>query len=622
MSGIYGYYLKEKQQKDDYITALAHWHEGYGKTASAQIVKDCVGLGCALNHIPASVPLDSPVLRKGNVVAVVDALIYNRDELAEVLPECEIAAMSDERLLLELYLESGADGLRKVNGDFAGAVYDGQTLTLFRDHMGIRPLYWYRDEKMVAFGTDMRGILSMPGTDNSLNEEFFYANATGYLVDESEVTDFACIKEVKPGYIVEIRRDMSYEQSVFWRIGQKKVRLKTEQEYRNRMRELVTDAIKRRLAVVNGRTVGAELSGGMDSTVIAVMLQKLGADLQCYSWSPKLEDYPLQHHDEREIIEATCEQFGLKCEYGFEDIAETEKYMSENVEKEYLIPGIYNSFVNSSMKYFAGQKVDIIFSGWGGDEGVSHRSNPYELWYHGEYLAYLKLQWQRSPGRWRKPLRFLKRVKWNLTKDREFFLKPWNFYQANRMEELDVLQENFKSQWTNRATIRPEFFAYNPIKDIENGANRGRVETSVFVGAKYGGQYVYPFLDYRVEDFAVSIPRHLYWKGNEFRHIYRETFHGEMPDALYSYKYKDDPGRSVAMDATFEGAEKQIEQAKRLLKLLNRSDWERYLDFEKIKMKLGAEDAQPKGAILELLARCHQVQQLRSIRNDRIIFHD
>ncbi len=605
MSGIYGYIVRDDKMVNN-LPYMAKWHSNYGKDASGEVCIDNVGMGCFINHIPTRTVIGDAVNHVDNYYAVIDALIYNRDEIQMKMPDIDVSLFSDERLLLEVYIRFGFNGLREVNGDFAGAVYDGEKLNLFRDHLGIRTLYWYQDDNMIAFATDMRGILAIPGIDKSLDEEYLYANLTGWLVDESEVTDFAKIRAVKTGSYITVSKSFEIQKALYWKLGEKKIRFKTEQEYIAKLRELVYDSIRRRLAVVEGQPVGAELSGGMDSTVIDVIIKELGVDPVCYSWSPSIDENPLQHHDERVIIEDTCKKFGLTCKYGFSDVSADDKKNWEDMNSRILPPGVYNSFVNSTMSYMGSQNIKVVFSGWGGDEGVSHRCNPYELWYAKEYLQYFKVHWDRSHGL-KKPLRFMKRVYRNLKLDGDFFNSPWNFYDVNRIKKPDILTDGFVDKFKTH-NWRLEYFAFDPIKDISCGANRGRIETSIITGAQYGVQCVFPYLDYRVEDFAVSIPRTLHIRGNQYRWIYRRAFKNQMPASLLNYEYKDDPGRCSLMCNDFWGDEEQSKRLELIVPMLDEKIWCKYLDYNKMNKIIESSDDSSVGFVVDILTRCFSVQ--------------
>lgn len=605
MSGICGYITKDTCHQD-MLTPMFGWIRQYGDVDREKLASGRLGFGCALNHIPLKVPVDTPILRIGNYIAVIDALLYNRDELGEAL-HTDISAMSDERVVLEVFRTMGAQGLRLINGDFAGAVHDGEKLVLFRDHMGIRPLFWYQDERMIAFATDLRALLAIPGMDHSLDETYLWIRLNGYIMDESEVTDFEKIKAVHTGSTLTIYEDLTVKKALYWQLNEKKIRFKTEQEYIDKMRELIYDAIRRRLAVAEGQPVGAEMSGGLDSTVIDVIIKKLGVDPVCCSWSPALEQQPMQHHDEREIIEKTCETFGLKCHYAFPKAQTGEEYIDQMKKYKYP-PNMSNPFLHDSMAFFRSKGCKIVFSGWGGDEGVSHRGNPYEMWYHKEYWHYLKFYWNCCHGKL-KLLKIAKRIYCNLTRDRRYFLSEWNIYEANHLKTPAYVTEHFAAQNEHLAAAIPVAFPYDSVRQINKGANRDRIEGAVHVGSYFDQQYVFPYLDHRVEDFAVSIPRHLFFGKNAYRYIYRAAFQREMIRELYYYGYKDDPGRMTLYWSENDVQSKcvQAEYCKH-----HQKKWERYIDAKKL---VTVSEKDLRVDIIDQIERCMRIDYIIDVNN-------
>ena len=82
------------------------------------------GLGCHVEHFSEQFPGGAPVLHLDGLDAVVDALLYNREELEAALDLASGSRLSDEELLLMLVRAKGWNALQMVNGDFAGAVFD------------------------------------------------------------------------------------------------------------------------------------------------------------------------------------------------------------------------------------------------------------------------------------------------------------------------------------------------------------------------------------------------------------------------------------------------------------------------------------------------------------------
>ena len=181
MSGIFGFTYQTDQPNliEQTLAGLEYWNRIYGREAVDTARMGDSGIGCHVEHFSQDFPYGGPLLRSEHTVAVIDALLFNRDEMLPSLGLQAQAEISDEELLLLLIQRKGFEALADVNGDFAGAIYDIDTgeWTLFRDHLGVRPLYIYQDSGIFAFSTDIRGLAAIPGADMGINEDQFYAGA-------------------------------------------------------------------------------------------------------------------------------------------------------------------------------------------------------------------------------------------------------------------------------------------------------------------------------------------------------------------------------------------------------------------------------------------------------------
>lgn len=573
MSGIFGY-CNYKENRAGYPEALAQWNRPYGREAEEIRTGENWALGCCLERLSSQNQPSKPVQQSRDSLAVIDAVLYNRDQLLPLLSKAD-QDLSDEALLLRLLEERGMEILGEINGDFAGAIFrpeDG-TWILFRDHMGIRPLYYRLEQGFFAFSTDIRG-LTAPG-DAGINESQLFLRMMGYNDLSLLETEYENIRCLPPASWVTITPEKSEPQvHSYWQLGRKKLRLKNEKAYVHTLRELVTDAVKRRLDAVEG-LVGGELSGGLDSGVVDILISRLGREGRYFSWSASPLEQPLREgEDERKIIRDICLQENITCQY-FE---RSQMVTPEQMVAEKL-PGFVNTLsVSQTAARLGSQGVRAIFTGHGGDEGVSHRMNLTELWYHGAYGALAVSIWDTTRGKRFRLLRTAKRLWRQFRYINPTVNEPYHNTQANGAR---FLREEFKARMEPTTEKRPLPFAYDPVAFINQGGSRRRLDNLALQGAQQGVRYMIPFLDYRVIDFAVSIPRRLYLKKGLNRWIFREAFRDLMPESLRQVRYKDTPsqrGLEVPEEqkAYFRKVRSQV------LAWLDRDFWKDYLDFEAI----------------------------------------
>lgn len=616
MSGIYGftYRAATEKQLDDAMDAMVYWNQSYGSEASASMRHQDSALGCHVEHFSDKFSHSEPVLLFRSGYAVIDALLYNRDELIAMLSVQSDSSISDESLLLRLIDEQGFDVLKQVNGDFAGAIFDPDAAewTLFRDHLGVRPLHYYTDPNLFAFSTDLRALAAIPQVDCRPNEELLYRKLTGGLHITLQETEFANIRCAAPASITRIKmtdRHFKVTEHAYWKLCSKKIRFRSDEEYRQELRRLVTDSVQRRCDAIPG-ILGAELSGGLDSTVIDILINRYGRELKCYSWSFDPDILPItQEQDERRLVMDVCDQEGFTCRFN-RPSDQLPKHLASNT----LMPPMTNTrTISYGSAWLKSQGANVVFSGHGGDQGVSHRASRYELFYNREYLSYYRLFWLDANGSRLRPLRAMK----NCLKDASSRTaqKPYNEDELRLFES--VMVQGFAERLRGTKVQRRVNFNYSPLSHVNRGALRPRLDTCAFQGALNGVRYLFPFLDYRVIDFALSIPRRLYIDQTENRVIYRETFQDLLPVSMRGGVRK----ATVSIKAILEQADSAqhfIGSRDRLLSRLDREYWRDILNFEAIEALTPTPD--PHDNVNEILDRiisclwqCISIQKFQTV---------
>ena len=585
MSGIYGVVSKNTISIADY-KGLEIWNDNYGDQQRQCYANGSVFLGIKPEQIKVTSD-EEKVFREKEYVGIFDALIFS-----EVT-----SGRSDERFLFDNICKDGIESAKSVNGDFSGAIWNDskKELLLLRDHLGVRPLFYYADNNRVIFSTDIRGILSVKDVDAAVNEEWLYS----YLfMGNSQIglrTEYEHIRCVPFGGWVRFSFDgsnIAVEEGHYYVPGAKKIRMKDRAAYTKELRRRVTEAVKVR-AEVTESPVGAELSGGLDSGVISLVLANIGKKCVYYSWSPSEDKLALAESDERLVVKDICEKAGIICNYGGLSVKLDTPLMKEHFpltmngyeDLPYVIGCAFPPYVNTppifeTASFMKERGVKFIFSGHGGDEGISHRSNPYELFHYHEYYRYFRLMYSRSSI---SKHRISKTI--SLIRD--------NFKTANNVLKTPFYAEHvaaavFNSEFMSKhrkTKVKPLAFAYDPIEYVIEGGSQNRLDVLAFYSSCTGVRYLIPYLDYNVMDFALGIPRYLYhdWYINRF--IFREAFKDLMPDSLYRQRTKESasyanlPKTDMSEYEKNRVSEASIERRKKYLDHLDKSYWGKYLDY-------------------------------------------
>ena len=592
MSGIFGIFENSGSFfKETGISPMLLWNRAYGN-ASEDIIKiSDISMGCCVENFTDIHVQNDPILSLAKKTAVIDALLFNRDEL---LSKCAADDYVSDAELLLIYIDRfGFEALKDVNGDFCGAIYDNidSSLTLFRDHMGVRPLFFYASDEVVAFSSDIRGLTALKSLAISISDEWIYKTINGYnaeLINNTAYKNVACVTPASYITFSFNEKKLISRTKSYWKLKRHKIRLSSETEYKNRLKELITDSVKRRLDAIPG-IIGAELSGGLDSGVIDILINRFGRKGIFYSWSLDPKELPLTDGDERKIILDICEQENIFCNFAGTNSDFTD-YLADNMKKSGL--KIYSDGTNDfrfsfpqnlntltlfhTAKFISESGGKVVFTGHGGDEGVSHRCNPIELFHAHEYYRFLRYMWATTHNSKHRITNTLRKS----FKQISDHIKYKNTPYVNWYASPDFLNTDFEADFKSHKKFTLSF-AYDPVAYINSGGVRNRLDNIALIGAYGNVRYLVPYLDYRVIDFAVSIPRYLYLKGRQNRYIFREAFIDIMPPSLYKQNIKEDTSvKNLEPDP--DRFKRYAARKEEILSHLNRDYWEKYLDFEKI----------------------------------------
>lgn len=207
--------------------------------------------------------------------------IYNYIEL-----KCDLQSKgykfktnTDTEVLLFSYEEWGRDCLNKFNGMWAFVIYDKRKNILFgsRDRFGVKPLYYYLDDNFFVFSSEIKAIVSFPFIKKEINyETIFDYFVLDYGLKNEEF--FKNINELLPSYSFEY--EISNNKFTKWKYYNLKYIDRWEKfnerkaiDYINNIKELLFDSINLRLRA--DVPVGTCLSGGIDSSVIVCIINKL-----------------------------------------------------------------------------------------------------------------------------------------------------------------------------------------------------------------------------------------------------------------------------------------------------------------------------------------------------------
>ncbi|HXD73612.1 MAG TPA: asparagine synthase (glutamine-hydrolyzing) [Vicinamibacterales bacterium] len=270
------------------------------------------GLGFRRLAIIDLSPLGSqPMANEDGAVRVAfNGEIYNFKALRSTLVARghQFRSRSDTEVLVHLYEDVGPKFVEEIDGMFAIALLDARAkrLVLARDRAGKKPLYVYQDARRLVFGSEIKAIFAHPDVKIEIDERQVGPYFTfGYVPHPA--TFYRRITQVDPAGVVVVGEDGRVESRRYWQLSfpQEGQELTVDRRAAAaRVRELVTDAVSRRL--VSDVPLGAFLSAGIDSTIVVGVMSRL-MDAPVRTFTIGFEDAPA--FDETAAARRVAERF-------------------------------------------------------------------------------------------------------------------------------------------------------------------------------------------------------------------------------------------------------------------------------------------------------------------------
>ena len=304
----------------------------------------------------------------GRIVITYNGELYNRAEMAAELDR-PWRGTSDTEVLVETIARYGIDGaLARANGLFAFAAFDRTTRTLHlaRDRLGIKPLYWTRQNGLFGFASELKALRAAGGLALTLDPGAV-ASYLRYLCVPAPRTIFREVEKLAPGHRLEVNA-ANVAVRRYWdvagvaRRGQQAHDRRAEPDIVEELHALLADAVKRQM--VSDVPLGAFLSGGIDSSAVVALMQR-AANRPVKTFSIGFRE---QAFNEADHAKAVARHLGTDHTELVLSAADAQAIIPE-------LPAIYDEpFADSSqiptclVSRLARQHVTVALSGDGGDE--------------------------------------------------------------------------------------------------------------------------------------------------------------------------------------------------------------------------------------------------------------
>jgi asparagine synthase (glutamine-hydrolysing) len=470
--------------------------------------------------------------------------IYNYRDLRRSLLKSgyHFQTETDTEVILAMYINEGPKCVQQFNGMFAFAIYDHLQHELFlaRDRFGIKPLYYSKAPYYFAFASELKALFQFPLIDRDLDLEAL----DYYLTMESVPAPFSIIKSIKklmPGEYMIINQNGSIKTQYYDIRFRPKHEGLSDFDKKMELERLLNDAVKARM--VSDVPIGAFLSGGIDSSLVAHYLQKNSFE-QINTFSIGFEE---KSFDESMYAEKVANHLGTKhhlAMFNTSNLLDLLPKITDLLDEPFADASLIPTFLLSQ---FTRNQVKVALSGDGSDE-----------LFGGYPTYYARKMGDRIPCFLGAPIAFFtnmlpvsnnnmsfdfkaKKFAAGLTYDPDLRHLMWlgafdtaekkrvllPQYQFRRKDyEFPILDYHMRNcdaedNWERSLYIDMRFYLQdNMLVKVDRASMYNSLEVRV------------PFLDHSVAEFAMRLPANDKYRGNQSKYLLKNLALMYLPEEI------------------------------------------------------------------------------------------
>jgi len=557
IAGFWDLNYKQTYSLQETLISMRDSLEYGGPDSAGEYVNKEIALGLGhrrLSILDLSAAGTQPMIWEEWVI-VFNGEIYNFIEIREKLQAAghQFETGTDTEVILKAFKAWGKKMVQEFRGFFAFVIFNQktETLTLCRDRVGVKPMFWYWKDGLFMFASELKAFHEHPLFDKTICQ-----SAVSLYLQQGYIPYPYCIFEhahkLSAGAYLELDQKQEIKIEKYWNAQEvytnSSVRTGSEADLEAELEDVLTKSFE--LRMVADVPVGAFLSGGIDSSIVTALLQKKqGRQLKTFTIGFHDEEY-----NEAKHAKAVAEHLGTD----HQELYCTEQDFEQVIP---LLPEMYDEpFGDSSaiptylVAKMASEQVKVSLSSDGGDEifggytkyeitqnfypkikkipsflrsilkGGSSFVNPLWLERNSSKLPILKDYKNISN-------KFPKLVNALAAKDTLDFFNVSSTYIASK--DLKRLHKPYQNRYeTNLKIADQRLISYLGMIDIETyleGDIMTKVDRATMAVALEGRE---PFLDHKIIEFAMQLPDDLKIKGKDSKYLLRKILYKHVPKEL------------------------------------------------------------------------------------------
>ncbi len=547
MCGIAGYIslnnrFTQQQLKD---AAAVMQHRGPDADGFYFSADNKVGLAHRrLSVLDLSTAANQPMMSAdGRYCIVFNGEVYNFNELKQQLKDkgASLKTTSDTEVILELFAQQGTSCFATMNGMFAFAIYDKVDckVILCRDHVGIKPLFYYADDKAFVFASELKVIKKVMGDQLAVcSEAVPYFLHLGFIPEPLTIYNNTC--KFPAAHYAEIdlagNSIAAISPKPFWKLETKIEAniLSDEALAKKKLSALLYDSVEKQL--ISDVPIGTFLSGGIDSSLVTAIASKVNG-------SHKIKTFSIAIDDGKYNEAKFAKQVAAHLQTDHHEFAVKEKEVMELVDK--LIPAYDEPFADSSafptmmVSRLARKHVTVALSGDGGDElflgygmyqWAKRLSNPLTPLAKAPVYAASKLMGKRYQ---RAGNLYDYADSHNIIT--HIFSQEQYYFKENELAALLVNTHFDFTSINNQPSVARKLSAAEKqsLWDFNHYLKDDLLVKVDRASMQYSLESRVPLLDYRLVEFAYNLSADLKIKNGTMKYLLKEVLYDHVPREIF-----------------------------------------------------------------------------------------
>ena len=445
--------------------------------------------------------------------------IYNYIELKKELQEkkYEFRSDSDTEVLMAIYDLHKEKCLEYLDGMFAFAIWDEKEKKLFcaRDRFGEKPFYYYTNDKQFLFASEMKSLWRY-GIKKEMDDAAFnnYLNLNIVAPSDPKKTFYKGVFQLENAHCLTITANGRIEQKKYYSLDTIAINTKISfDEAVSEFYRLLSESVRLRLR--SDVPVGSSLSGGLDSSSIVALIDKIkGATQTQKTFSARFKNFK---KDEGFFIEKVVQHCkNVKCEYTWPD---AEQFLSDidqlsyHQEEPFGSSSIYAQY--KVMELAKKNDVTVLLDGQGADEQLGGYLAYYglylgQLFYHNtakykhEYSAFAKYHYEAYPAM-------------NLLKDETIRMKLGRWRRKVTGQPMPVEKDGLKKAFR---------------RDLLNGGLKHLLRYADRNSMAHSREVRLPFLSHHFVEFVMSLPDNFILSEGWTKYVMRKAMENDIPKEI------------------------------------------------------------------------------------------